>query len=730
MNLQVDVERVCLAHRTVFSDLLAERAPDGRWPGQLSSSPLATAAAIGALVLSHRHGTAVQLRSQDSADGGQGLAQIVQYDLSELLLDSVQWLARQQNTDGGWGDCERGPSTLAATLVVLAAFRLTGVPARYADLMARAEEFVEQQGGVNRLRRKYERNRTFAAGILASMALADLIPWRQVPALAFESVCLPTRWRRHRRATIPPHELPAFLAIGRAKFFHDPPRNPLMRLVRRGLTGNCRSLLERLQADDGGFLDSPLQTGLIVMCLASCGEQDDPLVQRGIEFLLSTVRSNSSWSIERDHSVWATTLALNCLAIAPDPSPLQTTPYRPPVTDPPADRERQAAPVDGLPGGANARSYRRLDAAPHVSPPQSTSDTANPYEWDDEPLVDTSLLNWLLNCQQVWPGLQDKVPAGGWRRSDSSGSLPDTIVTANVLLALANCYGRTPPACRQSIDRSVGLAIRWLTAVQNPNGGWPTLYGARDTTKVGQSGVETTAIALRALATCPHYLQLVPAHHVSPHGTARVPDLAPAIARGLAYLGRQQRADGSFPSQWFGNQYHPHQENPVVATAQVLLTCADLGQLNTEMAARAAHWLSTAQHATGGWGPPRAPLDYSGTYKVGNRAWRSNDELAKYCSVEETALALDALFPFVDSSPSLGRAAAKGLDWLTQAIEQDAHRSGSVLGFNLAEVWYHDRLYPLAFASSALSKVVRQITAQSLLAVPVTSNADSQQRMG
>ena len=186
--------------------------------------------------------------------------------------------------------------------------------------------------------------------------------------------------------------------------------------------------------------------------------------------------------------------------------------------------------------------------------------------------------------------------------------------------------------------------------------------------------------------------------------------LDPAIERGMQHLASRQRADGSFVAQWFGNEHHPHGENPVIGTAQVLIACAELCRLESDMALAAARWLHTAQHSTGGWGPPRAPLDYSGD-DDGFRAWRANESLAKFCSVEETALTVQALLPFAESSQANARAVANGLEWLARAVEQDAQRQGAVVGFYFNRLWYHERLYPLVFADGALSRAVRHLSA-------------------
>ncbi|MEX0611030.1 MAG: prenyltransferase/squalene oxidase repeat-containing protein, partial [Pirellulales bacterium] len=313
MNLSVDVERVLLAQKAVRAELLAERTASGHWVGQLASSPLATAAAISALVAAHRRDTGDTLRESLAGDG-QVIEQLVQCDLSELLLESVHWLARHQNPDGGWGDCDTARSNLAATMLVQAAFRMTGVPAKYADLIVRADDYIDAHGGVAELRRSHAENKTLVAAILANCALAGIIAWRQVPSLAFEWVCLPKRWGRYIQMPYPRYATPALLAVGRAKFYHDPPRNPITRLLRRSMCTKSLAMLESLQSADHSFLASTPLTAFVVTSLASIGLQGHAVVQRGIEFLLSAVRGDASWAIKTDHAITNTTLALNNLA--------------------------------------------------------------------------------------------------------------------------------------------------------------------------------------------------------------------------------------------------------------------------------------------------------------------------------------------------------------------------------------------------------------------------------
>src|SRR4051794_33996298 len=313
MNLAVDVERLTLAHKAVRAELLAERAADGHWSGQLTSSPFATAAAICALVTAHRRESRIDLGASIPATG-EVIEQAVQGDLCVLFIDSMSWLARNQNPDGGWGDCVGAPSNLVSTMLVQAAFRLTGIPAKYADVMDRADDYVLANGGVSGLRRECGRDRSLLASILVNCALAGMVHWRQVPTLQFELACLPKRWQNDFQLFGSRQAWPIVLAVGRTKFHHDPPKNPISRLIRRSMRTKSIAILEQLQAPDDSFLSSIPTTSFVVTSLSSIGCQDDAIVQRGIEFLLSSVRADSSWAITTDIAITNTAIAITNLA--------------------------------------------------------------------------------------------------------------------------------------------------------------------------------------------------------------------------------------------------------------------------------------------------------------------------------------------------------------------------------------------------------------------------------
>ena len=83
--------------------------------------------------------------------------------------------------------------------------------------------------------------------------------------------------------------------------------------------------------------------------------------------------------------------------------------------------------------------------------------------------------------------------------------------------------------------------------------------------------------------------------------------------------------------------------------------------------------------------------------------------MAKFCSVEETAVAVRALLPLANSSDSIAKAASAGINWLVNATEQDLHRRPAAVGFLPSRIWYHERLYPLAFTAGVFSRATNRL---------------------
>ena len=126
------------------------------------------------------------------------------------------------------------------------------------------------------------------------------------------------------------------------------------------------------------------------------------------------------------------------------------------------------------------------------------------------------------------------------------------------------------------------------------------------------------------------------------------------MERGLSYLIRSQRADGSWIPLWFGNPWTTDQTNPVYGTAQVL-RCGDL--LSKEARRKGEQFLYSIQNTDGSFG-----------------------------TIEETALAVAVL----DDQ--------RGARWL----KKQSDFKPSPIGLYFAKLWYSEKLYPLIFTASAL----------------------------
>ncbi len=602
--------KIDMAYRKALDALLAKRHPDGYWLGELSSSALSTATAVGALSL-------VQRQSGTNHHDA-------------LIAGGLAWLEAHQNPDGGWGDTVKSLSNISTTMLCRAAFKLGGqlgghlagaaepILTKNGDCLAqsrqagslslrRAEGWLAERFGktpaelAEAVRQRYGKDRTFSVPILTMSALAGLVSWQEVPALPFELACFPQSWFRFLRLHVVSYALPALIAIGQAVYHHRPPRNPMTRLVRRLAREKSLHVLQKIQPASGGFLEAMPLTSFVIMSLAGIGLAEHPVVRKGVEFLVKSARPDGSWPIDANLSTWVTTLAINALAAAGELKKL-----------------------------ANLKE----------------------------------LADWLCRQQYLERHPYTGADPGGWAWTDLPGGVPDADDTAGAILALTNLERTLPIAVR----RCAG-GLQWLLALQNRDGGWPTFCRGWGRLPFDRSGSDLTAHVLRALTA------RIWAYGPPPANTP----IQKVIDRGLIFLARQQRPDGSWLPLWFGNQHHADEENPTYGTARVLAVYRDLDLMTTEPARRGLAWLVNNQNPDGGWG--------SGT--------------GTPSSMEETALAVELL---VDAGPDAEPAANNGLAWLVEQLERGGLQTPTPIGFYFANLWYFEKLYPIIFSTAALGK--------------------------
>ncbi len=532
------------AWQTAHAYLRAELNANGHWTGELSTSALSTATAISAL------------------------AQVVQADcltdalkpaVEEALAVGCRWLSDHQNTDGGFGDTNRSHSNIATSLLVLAAWEMAAQVvgpksagknssnAGFWDSIEQQQklawQYVEGQGKWEGLRRRYGKDKTFVVPILSNCALAGLVSWKEVAPLPFEAAWLPQDMYRWARMPVVSYAIPALVAIGQARFHFSPPRNPLLRLLRKRAQKPTLNVLRTMQPASGGYLEATPLTSFVLMNLAAIGHGALPVAQDCLRFILDSRLPDGSWPIDTNLATWLTSLSIHSEA---------------------------------------TRGKIQLDHTDH--------------------LVASKTVRWLLSCQHRQRHPFTGANPGGWGWTDLSGAVPDADDTPAALLALREMDWSKSEWFRlehQALE-AVGLGLGWLLRLQNRDGGWPTFCRGWGTLPFDRSGTDLTAHVLRAFHAWLPELERV--HRIAGPKTPNAARIQASLRRGLAYLAANQRPDGSWLPLWFGNQDRAEEDNPVYGTGKVLLAYGELGMSDSEPARRGIAYLTRQQNEDGGWG--------------------------------------------------------------------------------------------------------------------------------
>ncbi len=635
MSTECNYDRVLAAHDRVRDDLLRERTTDGHWIGELSTSALSTATAVSALALVERH--------DPITESGRFANEAREGFLSELIVDGINWLADHQNEDGGWGDTDKSHSNIATTMLAVAAFHLTGVPVKHATALEKAQEYIDRQGGIEGLKRRYGKDKTFAVTILTNCALDAVVPWSKVSPLPFELACFPQSWYRFLRMPVVSYAIPALVAIGQCRFFHGKPWNPIMRMIRSRSVEPSLDVLQKMQPASGGYLEAIPLTSFVVMSLASIGRVKHPVTQAGLEFIVDSVREDGSWPIDTDLATWNTTLAMNALANGGDDEVLHDC-------------------VDWL------LSCQQTEQHPFTG--------AAPGGWG-------------------WSDLSGAVPDA----DDTPGAL---LALAHVARS-SSCSTHD----RIKITKAAQRGTQWLLDIQNADGGWPTFCRGWGKLPFDRSGSDLTAHALRALAAWREevdperyaaafeegvqYLlrqqhddgawtplwfgnQDVPGEENPVYGTSKVllalaelgdtagtidSQIASAVEQGTDWLVNNQNRDGG----WGGT-------------------------------------VSVTESVTSGGKKQQKQTINSGVEETALA-------VEALLAVSQGRLSPQGLvFAGPEPGEQIQAAISAGLAWIATAVEENRHREPSPIGFYFAKLWYYERLYPLTFTASALGQAL------------------------
>lgn len=508
------------AFETVYADLLALRAPEGHWEGELSSSALSTAVAISALGHAGVAG--------DPNNGND----------RKLISAGLEWLAANQNEDGGFGDSIRSKSNLSTTILCLCAWRLTKNESKYPEHVGKCLDWVKNRAGsssaewAQSVRDYYGTDRTFSVPILTTCALAGLVSWQEVPRLPHELSVLPQSWYRFVSLPVVSYALPALISMGICIHRNRSSVNPWSGVRSLAIRPALR-VLARLQPHNGGFLEATPLTAFVALSLAGAGERSHAVVAKGLAFLRASARADGSWPIDTHLATWVTSLAVKALD--------------------------DAGKLEDLPGSEQLARY---------------------------------LLDQQHQVRHPFTGAEP----GGWAWSPLPGGVPDADDTPGALLALKAL------GARRTVGKGkwdwLEKGIEWLGGLQNRDGGMPTFCRGWGKLPFDRSGTDLTAHAMRAVAPYMEGASGLASHGLEKVKL----EIRLLVEGGLEYLAGQQRPDGSWLPLWFGHQDAEGDINPVFGTSRVLLAYRDLGLGELMEARKGAAYLFMAQNEDGSWG--------------------------------------------------------------------------------------------------------------------------------
>ncbi|WP_213452316.1 squalene--hopene cyclase [Rhizomonospora bruguierae] len=532
---------------------------------------------------------------------------------------TARWIRSQQRDDGSWATFHDGPSDLSTNIEAYTALRLAGDPPDAGHMRA-AREAILDAGGI-------ESSRVFTR---IWLALFGQWPWRGLPAIPPELVLLPT-WSPlsvydfgcWARQTVVPLSVvralrpvrPLGFRLDELRTYRTPPPPPPL-----GTTAGKLHRLDRLAAGYDHLVPAPLRQHAL---------------RRAAAWIVARQEADGSWGGIQPPWVYSL-IALHLLGCPLD---------HPVMRRGLAGLERFTVHTDTPEGPARwleACQSPVWDTALAVT---ALSDAGLPADHPALGQAGRWLLREEITVRGDWAVRRPGLPAGGWAFEFDNVNYPDTDDTAEVMLALR----------RTAVPASAALrrGVRWLCGMQSRDGGW----GAFD--------ADNTRRILADLPFCDFGEVIDPpsadvtAHIVEALCVEGLAGSTP-VERGVAWLLRDQRPDGSWFGRWGVNHVYGigavlpalraaglPPTHPAVAAAVAWLLCHQnddggfgedirsyrdpawigrggstasqtawgllalhaAGQSDTEAVRRAVDWLVTTQRPDGGWDEPQ----YTGT---------------------------------------------------------------------------------------------------------------------
>jgi squalene-hopene/tetraprenyl-beta-curcumene cyclase len=501
-----------------------------------------------------------------------------EYILMMHYLDEIEpqlerklavYLREKQAAHGGWPLYFGGALNLSCTVKAYYALKLAGDDPD-APHMRRAREAILAHGGAARVN-------VFTR---IALALFGEVPWRAVPYIPVEIMLMPKWFPFHidkvsywsRTVMVPLFVLCTVKPVARnprdihvRELFTTPPEEERHYFQ---LPGRGRALARIFFAVDR---------------LARC---IDPLIPSAMR--KAAMRRAEAWVLERLNGEDGLGAIFPAMVNALEMMVLLGYP----ADDPRRVTAKRA--IEKLLVVGEDRAY----CQPCVSPVWDTALAALALQEAGGPEAARAVvraLDWLRPRQVLdeigdWRANRPRVPSGGWAFQYGNAHYPDLDDTAVVGWAMHQAD--LPERYAVSITR----ALDWLAGMQSENGG----FAAFD--------ADNTHYNLNYIPFADHGALLDPptsdvtARVVALLSRAGRPEDRATVARAVAYLRREQEADGSWFGRW-GSNY-------VYGTWSVLMAFELAGVPAADPAVRrAVEWFLSCQNADGGWGESNDSYD-------------------------------------------------------------------------------------------------------------------------
>ena len=468
------------------------------------------------------------------------------------------YLRRRQAAHGGWALYHGGDFDISASVKAYFALKLIGDDPN-APHMARARAAILAHGGAARCN-------VFTR---TTLALFGQVPWRAVPVMPVEIMLLPGWFPFHLdKVSYWSRTVMAPLVV--LMSLKPRARNP------RGI--GIRELFTVPPERERRYITNPTGSawGAAFLAVDRVLRLAEPLMprparQRAIQAALDfiTPRLNGEDGLGGIFPAMANVvMVMDTLGYAKDHPDLVAA----------------KAAIRKL---VTLRSAKEAYVQPCLSPIWDTALAAHALLEAESPQAAQDGLDWIAARQVTdvvgdWAKARPGLHPGGWPFEYKNDHYPDIDDTAAIVCALH----RADP---ERYEEAIARATKWVLGMQSSNGGW------------GSFDADNTHYHLNNIPFADHGALLDPP---SADLTARCISMLaqqgyrrdhPVIGRAIAYLRREQEADGSWFGRW-GTNY-------IYGTWSVLSALNVAGEdMSQSYVLRAVAWLLARQQEDGGWG--------------------------------------------------------------------------------------------------------------------------------